>query len=353
MSVASGGGSAYLEGNGVTLTNPTGSNIQGAGFIGDNAPVAIVNNGEILANVSGQTLVVNAGDGGVTNNNILEAENGGTLMLHNTITNTNGHIDATGGGTVNVNATIVGGLLFAGNGGVMQTDSAATLNGVEIASNSVYLAGAGTTTTLIGTINNEGSLHVAAGTAGAALVSLGGDVTLSGGGSVVLSNGGGNSAQIDGAASGYQLTNANNTIEGAGQIGDNSAFAVLNGPGGKIAANVSGDTLSFNEGGGAFTNQGTVTVARGAKMVVYGDSNGFNQTQGASRLPLTQVDGELDTPNGLNLGAGALAGTGTTGGVLNPGDPGSPGVLTVDGDYNQGSGGAFDELIKGSAVGTG
>jgi hypothetical protein len=80
MSVASGGGSAYLEGNGVTLTNPTGSNIQGAGFIGDNAPVAIVNNGEILANVSGQTLVVNAGDGGVTNNNILEAENGGTAI---------------------------------------------------------------------------------------------------------------------------------------------------------------------------------------------------------------------------------------------------------------------------------
>jgi hypothetical protein len=156
------------------------------------------------------------------------------------------------------------------------------------------------------------------------------------------------------------LTNANNTIEGAGQIGDNSELAALNGPGGKIAANVSGGALSFNEGGGAFTNQGTVTVASGAKMVVYGDSNGFNQTQGASGLPLAQVDGELDTPNGLNLGAGALAGTGTvvgnvnnTGGGLNPGDPGSPGVLTVDGDYNQGSGGAFDERIKGSAVGTG
>jgi hypothetical protein len=151
---------------------------------------AIVNNGEILANVSGQTLDVNAGNGGVTNNNMLEAENGGTLTLHNTITNTNGHIDATGGGTVNVNATIVGGLLFAANGGVMQTDSAATLNGVEIRPNSVYLAGAGTASTLIGTINNEGSLHVAAGAAGDALVSLGSDVTLSGGGSVVLSNGG-------------------------------------------------------------------------------------------------------------------------------------------------------------------
>jgi hypothetical protein len=82
------------------------------------------------------------------------------------------------------------------------------------------------------------------------------------------------------------------------------------------------------------------------------------QNQGLSGSPLTLVDGTLTAPNGVNLEAGLLKGTGTvvgnvsnTGGAVAPGD--SPGILTIDGNYTQGPGGAFDELLAGLTAGTG
>jgi hypothetical protein len=53
-----------------------------------------------------------------------------------------------------------------------------------------------------------------------------------------------------------------------------------------------------------------------------------------------------------------LKGTGTvvgnvnnTGGAVAPGD--APGILTINGNYTQGLGGSFDELLAGTTVGTG
>jgi hypothetical protein len=73
------------------------------------------------------------------------------------------------------------------------------------------------------------------------------------------------------------------------------------------------------------------------------------------------VDGTLTAPNGFNLQAGVLKGTGTvvanvnnSGGAVAPGDgAGLPGVLTIQGNYTQGAGGAFEELLSGTTAGTG
>jgi hypothetical protein len=108
---------------------------------------------------------------------------------------------------------------------------------------------------------------------------------------------------------------------------------------------------------GAVTNEGTFEVAEGSTLEVIGDSHGLVQKQGASGTPLTQVDGSLEVPNGFQLGAGLLKGTGTvignvnnTGGAVAPGD--SPGVLTIQGDYTQAADGAFDVFLAGLAPGT-
>ncbi|HEX9168269.1 MAG TPA: hypothetical protein VF886_04980, partial [Roseiarcus sp.] len=146
------------------------------------------------------------------------------------------------------------------------------------------------------------------------------------------------------------------TIEGAGQIGINdSSFAFTLTNKGTIDANQS-NPLQIAPSG-AVTNEGTFEVAEGSTLEVIGDSHGLVQKQGASGTPLTQVDGSLEVPNGFQLGAGLLKGTGTvignvnnTGGAVAPGD--SPGVLTIQGDYTQAADGAFDVFLAGLAPGT-
>ena len=75
LSTASGGGSAFVEGNGETLTNS--DTIRGDGVIG-NGSLALTSSGTIDANVSGVTLTLN-GSGGLTNTGTFEAMSGGLL----------------------------------------------------------------------------------------------------------------------------------------------------------------------------------------------------------------------------------------------------------------------------------
>jgi hypothetical protein len=359
MSVAGGLGSAFLNssGNGLTLTN-TNNTIQGAGFLGSDAALNIVNEATIDANASGQTLDANSfgSIGGVTNTGLLEATSGGTLALHKAIANAGGTIAAKGG-TVNVFGAIAGGTLSTSGGGVMQSvGGAADLRGVTISPGSAYAAGLSTTTQLDGAIVNKGKLQISGGGGFNAVVNLGSAVTLSGGGTVALSSGTTGGAFLGG--SGVTLTNADNTIQGAGLIGDTAALGFVNGLSGRLLANVGGGTLNVNGAGGSFLNNGTVKVADRATLIVTGDSNGFLQNRAVSgALPITQVDGTLIAPHGLNINAGMLEGTGTVegnvavqgSGVVHPGH--SPGILTIQGTYTQGAGGQFDVSLAGLTAG--
>jgi hypothetical protein len=259
----SGGGAAIIqqESGGLTLTN-TNNTIQGAGTIG-NGGLALLNSsgGTINANVSGQTLFLN-GSGGVTNNGLLEATNGGTLeILGSTVANTGGNITANGGAVVLNNATI--------NGGTLQTvaNGVATLNGVTISAGSTYTTGNDTNLFVSGTITNNGAIQVNAA-ANNTILGLNSNTTLTGGGTLTLSTSGGGAAIIQQESVGLTLTNTNNTIQGAGTIG-NGSLTLVKSVGGTINANVSGQTLFVN-GSGALTNNGTMQVDARAVLHVSG-----------------------------------------------------------------------------------
>jgi fibronectin-binding autotransporter adhesin len=275
MSVASGGGSAFLRGSNFTLTN-TDNTIQGAGLIGDSGALTVVNRATIDANASGQGLNLNQANGGVTNTNLLEATNSGTLNLFNTITNTGGNITAAGSGSiVNVFGTITGGTLNTSGGGVMESvGGSAKLAGVTVSTGSTYTAALGTTTELDGTITNMGTIQINGGSGNNTIVNLGSDVTLRGGGAVTLNvAGGGGSTFLRG--SGVTLTNSDNTIQGPGNIGDSGALTIVNDTLGTIDANAGG-ALSIGAAGGPVTNNGTLQVDPGSTMVVHSTLTNFS-----------------------------------------------------------------------------
>jgi hypothetical protein len=280
VTMSSASGSAFLRGSGFTLTNAKDT-IQGAGFIGDNAALALVNKKTIDANSKGQDLNLNQGNGGVTNTKTLEATAGGVLQLFNTITNNKGAITASGkGSTVNVdNATIVSGTLTTKSGGLMQTVGSSDLNGVTISTGSTYTTGSGATTQLNSALGGQGTFLID-GSAGNAIVNLGSSVTLSGGGAVTMKTNTG-SAYLRG--SGLTLTNTNDTIQGAGFIGDNAALVIANQ--GTIDANSSGQNLNLGQGGGALTNTGTFEATNGGVLDVFGALGGAGQLEiGASSV---------------------------------------------------------------------
>ena len=402
-----GAGKARIQsvaGGGYTLTNAD-NNISGTGLIGGNG-LNLVNQapGIVDANTLGGTLSV-GGTGTFTNSGLFEASNGGTLSLTSAVSNT-GTFDATGGGTisianaianaggvikadgatVNISGQIDGGTLQTVNGGVMQTvvGGKATLNDVTIALGSTYQtvagASANTVTKLEGTIDNQGTILATGGSSRNAQIALLGNVMLEGGGAVQLGTTGAGSANLFSATGTNSLLNVDNVIEGTGSL---KVLAGIDN-GGTVDANVSGKTLTvFTDnltntgvleatGGGVlsianafanagqlvtasggsisiahsgFTNHGTVTIAQGTKFAAastYGNSG------------VTHVDGTLTSLTVTNTAAGSIGGTGSlTGNLMNygttsPGDPGAVGILTVDRNFTQASGGALQIGIAGN-----
>jgi hypothetical protein len=108
---------------------------------------------------------------------------------------------------------------------------------------------------------------------------------------------------------------------------------------------------SLSVTGGDVANSGTVIVGPGDDLSVDGS---YTQTGGS-----TQLDSGSLTAGGLvDLEGGVLGGTGTVyANVLNNakvdvGQPGSPGVLTIVGDYTQAAGGVLVIEVGGTDAGT-
>jgi hypothetical protein len=153
------GGDAFLEGNGKTLTN-TNNTIQGTGVIG-NGNLLLTNNSVIDATPEGGSSTLSLNGGNITNSDLLEATAGGTLAIATNVTNTGANITATGSlSLVTVSSSaITGGTLNTANGGAIETTAAATLQGLTISAGSTYTSLDGVTTTLLGTIDNLGSIE--------------------------------------------------------------------------------------------------------------------------------------------------------------------------------------------------
>ena len=245
------GGTAiiYQASGGLTLTNQ--STIQGAGTIGFNG-LSLINQGVVDANTSGQTLELVSMTNGVNNaGGLLAASNGGILLMDGITVAGGGTITASSGGTVQLigNTDIQGGTLN-NNGGTLGTPNgnAAFLDGSTgagaITINGTYTNGLGSTTYILGTINNNNNFQLnSGGGSNSVLIIDSANVTLQGGGTVTMSYSGmgGGSAIIYQAAGGSTLTNVNNTIQGAGIIGFNGLSVVNEAT---INANLSGQTLS-------------------------------------------------------------------------------------------------------------
>ena len=248
---------------GGTLTNQ--QTIQGSGQIGVNN-LTLVNSGTIDANQS-TTLFINP-NGGTTNTGKMEATAGGTLEFESdAVTNTGGTILATGtsGGmtpvasTVNLfTGSITGGTLTSTLGGVIDVTDSFTVTNITISSGSAVNILNDTQLYLgAGTITNNGAININGANNGTDLIINGASVTLSGGGTVNLTNSANNA--IDVATAGNTLTNANNTISGAGQIGAATGMIFVNQAGGTVDANASGGTLTINPSNGGSTPVGSTT----------------------------------------------------------------------------------------------
>jgi hypothetical protein len=310
LSIASGGDSATLviDANGATLTGKgtvaltdqsnnyiygaaaadvltnVDNTISGAGQIG-NGQLTLINQsaGIIDGSAANNPLTIDTGTSGLFNNagtveatgagglNILNSTgtNTGTIegltnstltITNSTITNAKGNVAAAGKGAVVVlssGAIINGGRLTTSKGGTIRTASGttstvdkATINNAsnfQVADNSVLNLGStvnNTSTFSIGSAGNNTELEIDSN--GAAFT---------GGGTVAMTDHTNNF--VFGASCSDVLTNVDNTITGAGQLGDGQ-LTLINAAAGIIDANAKTNGLTVNPGGGTLTNAGTL-----------------------------------------------------------------------------------------------
>ena len=297
----SGDGYVALEGrhteiiageDGGTLTN--NSFIYGArgGNIGtgDNS-LTFINNGTVNSDGGNSgPLVINTGDKTVINTGTLEATAASELDLYGTYDNHGGTINASAEGLTPeqgfpqtavklFDATIQGGTLLSddptsSDGGLIEV---VAVRGDDDPNTSVFdgshnhavtvdayvNVNSGANLELQGTIHNQGTINVDGDATTDLLIS--GTVKLDGGGTITLDS---SADQIVGASDSdvvNKLDNVDNTIQGAGSIGDGD-LSLTNESSGLIDANVFGQTLTINTGH-TFENDGTLG-ADGGRLVV-------------------------------------------------------------------------------------
>jgi hypothetical protein len=126
--------------------------------------------------------------------------------------------------------------------------------------------GDGATLPLSGTIDNTGIIALNSTGDATELQIIGDGLTLQGGGQLTLS--GDDANAIVGTGSNSTLTNVDNTISGAGQIGSgDGTLTLVNEAHGTIDANVAGGTLTL-ETGTTITNDGILEATNGGTLQI-------------------------------------------------------------------------------------
>ncbi len=375
-----------------TLTNA--GTITGAGNIGLN--LALVNSGLIEATGPGAGKGANAGvlvlatgyagargSNTIVNSGVLEggtlngsAPSGGLLLQGVTVSQTPdaGTIEAVGGGShVDLkSAVILGGVLTTAGGGVIQAlDGGSLLSGTArrvINQGDVRVAD-GAALGVQGVIDNVGTISLAAVKSTASLI-VGIGATLTGAGQVSLADNAG-AAIVGSTATGAKgatpsLTNVNDTIFGAGQIGDarmsliNQAAGVIDASGTHVLVLDTGANTIVNAGlievtgtGGliirsAVSGPGSARIAAGALQALgaFGQDVAFTGQTGVLELARSQAYGgtvsglspgggtslDLDDIGFVGPGEASYSGT-TSGGVLTVTDGTHTAHITLAGDY--------------------
>ncbi len=252
--------------------------IQGAGFLGNNN-LQVINRGVVEANGTNK-LTLDPPTAGFVNKGTIRAVGGSTLkILNGTVTNTessvDGTIEAIDSSTVQLSGAIVdGGILRASNGGLIDVIGASTLKNLPASLDADVQVNNGVTLTLVGSIHNIGTIDVNASTASTGLSINDGDVTLTGGGTIILSDDVDNRVTGNNAAN--RLINEDNTIEGAGNIGNNS-IGLLNRS--LIDANATA-TLTVDPSSTGVVNAGTIRATGGGILKLNGGT--FTNFEGST-----------------------------------------------------------------------
>ena len=259
------------NGNNNRLYAPNGTDtftikesIQGTGQLGVGL-TKMINSKIINADNAGGTLTVQPNSAGFANNGgTLESSNGGILNLIGTFTNSaTGKIEALTGSTTQINGTTVkGGTLTTVGIGIIDVFNSSTLNALTISTASNVNMPDISSTTVVGTITDNGTLTLNSGGNNTDF-KLSGNVTLVGTGTLTMSNNSNN--RIYDPSGTHTLTNGV-IIQGSGQIGVGLMGLVNNGT---INANSSaGIAVDTNSTG--LTNNGTLQVGSGDSMHVFG-----------------------------------------------------------------------------------
>ena len=290
------------------LTVVKGQTIEGSGNIGNNS-MGLNNQGIIEANQP-TPLIIQISGSTNTNSGTLEAANGsnttGTLQLDAGTYNqtSTGNILATETGNalsaVNLESGVVingGKLTTTGTTATINlvgTDALLTLSGVTISGNGKLNLADGSTTTLLGTIANTGTIDVNGATAPTKLVVGASNVSLTGTGKIIFTDNANN--MITGMSATDILTNAN-TIEGAVNI--NNVGLVNTGTIETLVHQV--NELVINASSAGFNNQGTVEAATGTTLDINNASGQFLNFTGTTLAGGTYiVDGTLEF-DGANI----------------------------------------------------
>ena len=307
----------YLSGTAGSQFINQDNTISGSGNIG-NSTVAFTNHGTVDAtSANNNQLLIQTGTAGATNTGTLEASSGGTLQIQNAVNNVGGTIQAlagtgtSAGGNVTLNGSSITGGAVQGLGSGLNTgvvvSTGATLTNLTTAGtiqtpNSYSL-------TLVGTINNTGSIQLISAGNGTDLIAAG-TVTLTGGGTVALSNNTQN--YLEGAA-GSKLVNVNNTITGAGQIGDSTMAFTNEGTVDAIYSN----HLIINTGAAAGVNTGIMEASSGGVLEI--DSHVTNESSTTTGTiealnggTVSLKGATISGGNLMSVGTGAIAAAGTT-----------------------------------------
>lgn len=262
------GNNFYLDDSGTTTI---GSDfvIRGEnGTIGNQALIGgtqtLVNNGRISADVSGGQIVI--ADSEVTNNSLLEAQNGGQLTLSSNVTNAaNGDILAGDGSTVRQNGiTIEGGEINSAGSGVMTASfsTANTLDGVTVNGTIDMASGSG-----FNNIQNDITIN------GAILLDFGSDIViagtnmLDGTGEIVFGSSGGKNLYLDN--NGTTTVGADLTIRGENGTIGNQIFVggdqILS-VDGLVTADVATGILGFSDSDIEVNAGGTIRAENGGTI---------------------------------------------------------------------------------------
>lgn len=244
----------------------------------------IINNGSIIANVTGQQLILNTND--QINNSLYQITNGSEISI------TSITLDQSGGGVIDLNdgllrlatATILGGSMTSGTGSTLINSGANNFD--NVLNNAPLSMNTGTTLAVTNGLENNSTLIINNTNGGFATTLLFNDSSSLSGSGITTLNGSGSRAQINTADGQTMTIDPAHTVDGFGNI---NASLINNG---LMDSSVSGQTMIFQTNDK--TNNSIISAQPGAFIAV--NNIAINQDPSAS----------------LDLGEGFMTLTGAT-----------------------------------------